>query len=201
MYMWHYPGKRDKTQLLPVQDQFWNVPWFYWAGCWSLGWGGSCKELLLTTQVCPTDQLTAQLCHCCVQSLQGKRISVEAVRKLVEKNQKQLFPVGEQSGIKRSGVQFESRLLRRIWTIWENNTVKNHHRTFFHSAERLSLNALSQHSCGCSLWPWMWTVLSVCCIWATQVFMLPFHFHWMFGFVFFWSTTEQFKGIEVYWYQ
>lgn len=38
---------------------------------------------------------TPQLCHCCVQSLQGKRIFVEAVRKLVEKNQKQSFPVGE----------------------------------------------------------------------------------------------------------
>lgn len=157
---------------------------------------GHCEELPLTAQVCLTDQLTAQLC--CVQSLQGKSISVEAVRKLVEKNQKQSFPVGEQAGIRRSGVQFESRLLRRIQTIWENKTAIKHHGMFFHSAEQLSLNALSQHSCG-SLW--MWTVLSVCCIWATQVFMLPFHFHWMSGFVFLQSTTGQFKGIEVCWYQ
>lgn len=38
----------------------------------------------------------------------------------------------------------------------------------------------------------MWIVLSVYCIWAAQVFMLSFHFHQMFGFVFLWSTTEQF---------
>lgn len=36
--------------------------------------------------------------------------------------------------------------------------VKNHHGMFFHSAEQLSLNALPQHSCGCSLW--LWTILS-----------------------------------------
>lgn len=50
-------------------------------------------EELLTIQACPADQLTAQLCL--VQCLQGKRIPVEAVRQLVEKSQKQSFPVGE----------------------------------------------------------------------------------------------------------
>lgn len=191
-----WQDRQDLVVTSPASE-LWIVPWFYWAGSWSLGWGGCCEELPLAAQVYPTDQLPAQLC--CVQSLQGKRISVEAVRKLVEKNQKQSFPVGEQAGIKRSGVQSESRLLRRTQAIWENKTAIKHHGMFFHSAEQLSLNALSQHSCGCSLW--MWTVLSVCCIWATQVFMLPFHFHWMSEFVFLQSTTGQFRGIKVGWYQ
>lgn len=46
-------------------------------------------------QACPADQLTAQLCLCCGQCLQGRGIPVEAVRQLVEKSQKQSFPVGE----------------------------------------------------------------------------------------------------------
>lgn len=38
-------------------------------------------------QAHPAEQLTAQLCLCCVQCLQGKGIPVEAVRQLVEQSE------------------------------------------------------------------------------------------------------------------
>lgn len=71
------------------------------AGSWAAGmlWG-----------VAPTAQAVLQS-----RSLHGLAAAVSRARrgagflfrKLVEKDEKQSFPVGEQSGIKRSGVQFE----------------------------------------------------------------------------------------------
>lgn len=76
---------------------------FNWAGCWILGCGDALRSCTHVTS-CPAEPLTARLGCCRVQSRRGAGF---LFRKLVEKDEKQSFPVGEQSGIKRSGVQFE----------------------------------------------------------------------------------------------